>query len=78
MENRSAAEIASPQGCPEGVSGAKQSSTKRRDMAKCLRLHRGCYKTVACEEKRIDDRPAENGALNSGRLVSIPFEEIFL
>jgi hypothetical protein len=31
-----------------------------------------------CEEKRTDDRPAEDGALNSGRLVSIPFEEIFL
>ena len=31
-----------------------------------------------CEEKRTDDRPAEDGALNSGCLVSIPFEEIFL
>jgi group II intron reverse transcriptase/maturase len=31
-----------------------------------------------CEKKRTDDRPAEGGALNSGRLVPIPFEEIYL
>ena len=31
-----------------------------------------------CEEKRTDDRPAEGGALNSGRLVFPPFEPIYL
>ena len=31
-----------------------------------------------CEEKRTDDRPAEGGALNSGRLAPPPFEEIYL
>ena len=31
-----------------------------------------------CEEKRTDDRPAEDGALNSGRLVPTPTEEIYL
>ena len=31
-----------------------------------------------CEEKRTDDRPAEGGALNSGRLVPTPLEEIYL
>jgi len=29
-------------------------------------------------EKRTDDRPAEGGALNSGRLFSTPIEEIYL
>ena len=31
-----------------------------------------------CEEKRNDDRPAEDGTLNSGRLVSPAVEEIYL
>lgn len=31
-----------------------------------------------CEEKRTDDHPAEGGALNSGRLVPTPVEEIYL
>jgi hypothetical protein len=31
-----------------------------------------------CEEKRTDDRPAEGGALNSGRLAPAPLEEIYL
>jgi hypothetical protein len=31
-----------------------------------------------CEKKRTDDRPAEGGALNSGRLVFPPFEAIYL
>ena len=31
-----------------------------------------------CEEKRTDDRPAEGGALNSGRLAPAPMEEIYL
>ena len=31
-----------------------------------------------CKEKRTDDRPAEGGALNSGRLAPIPLEEIYL
>ena len=31
-----------------------------------------------CEEKRIDDRPEEADALKSGRLVPIPFGEIYL
>ena len=31
-----------------------------------------------CEKKRTDDRPAEGGALNSGRLVIPPFEPIYL
>ena len=31
-----------------------------------------------CEKKRTDDRPAEGGALNSGRLVFPPFEPIYL
>jgi len=31
-----------------------------------------------CEEKRTDDRPAEDGALNSGRLAPTPVEEIYL
>jgi len=31
-----------------------------------------------CEEKRTDDRPAEGGTLNSGRLAPIPFGEIYL
>jgi hypothetical protein len=34
---------------------------------------RGMY-----EEKRTDDRPAEGGALNSGRLFPTPVEEIYL
>ena len=31
-----------------------------------------------CEEKRTDDRPEEGGALNSGRPVPTPIEEIYL
>jgi len=31
-----------------------------------------------CEEKRTDDRPAEGGTLNSGRLAPTPMEEIYL
>ena len=31
-----------------------------------------------CEEKRTDDRPAEGGTLNSGRLAPPPSEEIYL
>jgi len=31
-----------------------------------------------CEEKRTDDRPAEGGILNSGRLAPPPIEEIYL
>ena len=31
-----------------------------------------------CEEKRTDDRPAEGGTLNSGRLAPPPTEEIYL
>jgi group II intron reverse transcriptase/maturase len=31
-----------------------------------------------CEEKRTDDRPAEGGALNSGRPAPAPVEEIYL
>ena len=31
-----------------------------------------------CEEKRTDDRPEEDGALNSGDLASTPQEEIYL
>src|SRR6476620_12235072 len=31
-----------------------------------------------CEEKRTDDRPAEGGALNSGRPAPAPHEEIYL
>lgn len=31
-----------------------------------------------CEEKRIDDHPAEGGALNSGRPAPMPHEEIYL
>ena len=31
-----------------------------------------------CKEKRTDDRPAEGGALNSGRLAPAPLEEIYL
>ena len=31
-----------------------------------------------CKEKRTDDRPAEDGALNSGRLVPTLMEEIYL
>jgi group II intron reverse transcriptase/maturase len=31
-----------------------------------------------CEEKRTDDRPAEGGTLNSGRLPPPPSEEIYL
>jgi len=31
-----------------------------------------------CEEKRKDDRPAEGGTLNSGRLAPPPVEEIYL
>ena len=31
-----------------------------------------------CEEKRKDDRPAEGGTLNSGRLAPPPSEEIYL
>ena len=31
-----------------------------------------------CEEKRTDDRPAEGGTLNSGRLTPPPNEEIYL
>ena len=31
-----------------------------------------------CEEKRTDDRSAEVGALNSGRLFPAPLEEIYL
>jgi hypothetical protein len=31
-----------------------------------------------CEEKRTDDRPAEDGALTSGRLAPTPIEEIHL
>ena len=30
-----------------------------------------------CEEKRTDDRPAEGGALNSGRLAPASLEEIY-
>ncbi len=31
-----------------------------------------------CEEKRTDDRPADGGTLNSGRLAPPPIEEIYL
>jgi len=31
-----------------------------------------------CEEKRTDERPAEGGTLNSGRLAPPPIEEIYL
>ena len=30
-----------------------------------------------CEEKRKNDRPAEGGTLNSGRLAPFPIEEIY-
>ena len=67
MENRSAAEIASPEGCPKGVSEAKQSSNEWREMASATDSTGVVTGRGMCEEKRKDEPIFHSRHLELGR-----------